>query len=483
MSKNHITRLHWKLFFPLVGLLWLVIGITIPYFVAHEKHRLSYNLGNRLINVNNTVIEAYNKGADLQKTVDFIKLFTYQTTLDPLHLTVYDNNGNVIADNQEPTILIHDNKGKIIQAFRQSWNNRDTTYLHDMELEGAKFMVSSGTSSDGMIHTFAALPYKGEVKEFLSVDSMVWVVVLALGVLSFILAYFGSKAICRNVYALRDFAEMISSNNLPDDIEAWHFSKDELGEVSKRLLLLYREKIKAEQEKYAHERQIGINVSHELNTPVAIIKGYLDTILMDNDIPEEQKRIFITRASDNTDRLAELINDLNSVMRLQENKTSIPCRQFDFHNLAVRLADDVKHNHMAGNMDIVIDIPDNCLVYGNENLIVNALLNLIKNSAQHSSGSIISIRYLSNENGYSSFSFSDNGIGVDDQHLDRLFDLFYRVDSGRTRKSGGSGLGLSLVSRIFIAMNGSITAQNADKGGLEFIFTIPDDKKDDSPEL
>ena len=142
MSKNHITRLHWKLFFPLVGLLWLVIGITIPYFVAHEKHRLSYNLGNRLINVNNTVIEAYNKGADLQKTVDFIKLFTYQTTLDPLHLTVYDNNGNVIADNQEPTILIHDNKGKIIQAFRQSWNNRDTTYLHDMELEGAKFMVS-----------------------------------------------------------------------------------------------------------------------------------------------------------------------------------------------------------------------------------------------------------------------------------------------------------------------------------------------------
>ena len=96
MSNNHVTRLHWKLFFPLVGLLWVVIGITIIYFVTHERQRLSYNLGNRLVNVNSTIIDAYEESDDLQKTVDFIKLFTNQTTLDPLHLTVYDNNGNII---------------------------------------------------------------------------------------------------------------------------------------------------------------------------------------------------------------------------------------------------------------------------------------------------------------------------------------------------------------------------------------------------
>lgn len=320
MTKKRISRLHWKLFFPLVGLLWVVIGITILYFVTHERQRLSHNLGNRLVNVNTTVIDAYNKGADLQKTVDFIKLFTNQTTLDPLHLTVYDDNGNIIADNQAATIPIHGESGQLLPDFEKSWAKRDTTSLHDMTMFGSKYMISSATSEDGTIHTFAALPYKGEVKEFLSTDSVVWIVVLGLGVLSFILAYFSSKAICRNVYALRDFAEMVSSNNIPEDIESWSFSKDELGEVSKRLLLLYKDKMKAEHEKILHERQIGINVSHELNTPVAIIKGYLDTILSDDSISDEQKRKCIIRASDNIDRLAELIEDLNSVMRIQEKR-------------------------------------------------------------------------------------------------------------------------------------------------------------------
>ena len=74
MSRQHILRLHWKLFFPLVGLLWLIIGITIFYFVSHEKQRQKENLENRLLNVNNTVVGAYERGVDLQKTVDFIQI-------------------------------------------------------------------------------------------------------------------------------------------------------------------------------------------------------------------------------------------------------------------------------------------------------------------------------------------------------------------------------------------------------------------------
>lgn len=473
MAHTGISRLHWKLFFPLVGLLWVVIGITILYFVTHERQRLSHNLGNRLVNVNTTVIDAYNKGADLQKTVDFIKLFTNQTTLDPLHLTVYDCDGNIIADNQAPTIPIHGESGQLLPDFEKSWAKKDTTSLHDMMMFGSKYMISSATSEDGAIHTFAALPYKGEVIEFLSIDSVVWIVVLGLGILSFILAYFSSKAICRNVYALRDFAEMVSSNNIPEDIESWRFSKDELGEVSKRLLLLYKDKMKAEHEKIMHERQIGINISHELNTPVAIIKGYLDTILSDDSISDEQKKKFIIRASDNIDRLAELIEDLNSAMRIQEKKAVILTRTFDVHCVVEKLFDDVKHNHRVGNMSLEMDIPSGLSVKGNEALLNNALLNLITNSVKHSGGTLISIKYIDEEDDCLVFSFSDDGIGVKKEHLGRLFDLFYRVDSGRSRKNGGSGLGLSLVKRIFTAMNGDIMVQNLDSGGLEFIFRLP----------
>ncbi len=326
---------------------------------------------------------------------------------------------------------------------------------------------------DGSIHSFAALPYQGEVREFLSVDSMVWVVVIALGILSSVMAYLGSRAVCRNVYSLRDFAEMISSNNLPDDIESWRFSKDELGEVSKRLLLLYREKIKAEHEKTLHERQIGINVSHELNTPVAIIKGYLDTIVADPELPEPQKELFIQRAKDNADRLAGLVGALESVMRLQESGQPVECRAIDFHDLAMKLADDVAHNHVAGDMTFEVDVPSGCMVCANPTLLTNALLNLVRNAAQHSGGSRIFLRRVGDDNGYALFAFSDNGSGVDSEHLERLFDLFYRVDRGRARKKGGAGLGLPLVKRIFRAMGGDIAADGSAGCGLTFVFRLP----------
>lgn len=74
------------------------------YFVRHEEQRLKANLENRLLNVNNTVIEAYEHGADLQNTVDFIKLFTNRTTLDPLRITVYDDKDSLVADNPQTTI-------------------------------------------------------------------------------------------------------------------------------------------------------------------------------------------------------------------------------------------------------------------------------------------------------------------------------------------------------------------------------------------
>jgi len=473
MAARHVMRLHWKLFFPLIGLLWLIIGITIFYFMTHEQQRLKYNLGNRLLNVNSTVIEAYENGADLQKTVDFIKLFTNKTTLDPLRITVYNAQGEMIADNNETTINIFDNNGNMIPEFMNLWENLDGVYIYDMDLGLDKFMVCSKTSPDRKIHSFAALPYDEEVLKFFGIDPMVWIVVLGLGILSSSLVYLGTRAICRNVYALRDFAEAISSNQLPDNVNSWNFSNDELGDVSRKLLLLYQEKLHAEYEKTNHERQIGMNISHELNTPISIIKGYLDTVLTNPDMPEGVKNNFLVRAQQGTDRLIRLIKDINMVMRLQDTQKELECEVIRVHDIAEKLAEYINQDDIAGGMKFDYHIPDNCLVIGHEPLLINALLNLTYNASRHSEGTLIALTWLREENGFEVFSFSDNGVGVAEEHLERLFDMFYRADSGRSRKKGGSGLGLPLVNSIITAMGGSIFAKNADTGGLEFIFTLP----------
>ena len=353
------------------------------------------------------------------------------------------------------------------------WDTSGNATVHDMAYDDCKSMISSKTSADGLIHSFAALPYQGEVLAFLSIDPMVWILVVVLGIISSVLAYFGVRAICRNVYALRDFAQAISSDRLPDNIDSSHFSKDELGDVSRNLLTLYRDKIHAEHEKMHHERQIGLNISHELNTPVGIIKGYLDSVLNDDSMPEPLKHRLLVRAQQNTDRLANLVNDVSMVMRLQENASVSGCKTLNFHDMAAQLGDDIVQGHIAENMTFEYDVPEQCYVTGHESLLTNALLNLAYNAAQHSGGTKMSLCWLRQENGKHVFMFADNGNGVEGEHLNRLFDMFYRIDSGRSRKNGGSGLGLPLVHRIITAMGGEITVWNADSGGLKFIFSLP----------
>ena len=433
---------------------------------------MKYNLENRLVNVNNTVIEAYENGNDLQKTVDFIHLFTGNTTLDPLRITVYDNKGVMIADNPEATILVYDAAGNMLPEFKRLGGGGANASVSDLSIDGNKLMVSTKRSADGLVSSFAALPYKGEVIDFLSIDPMVWIVVIILGILSSALAYWGVRVVCKNVYALRNLAQAISTDQLPDDADTWEFSDDELGDVSRKLLTLYRDKIHAEREKMHHERQIGMNVSHELNTPVGIIKGYLDTVLADDNMPDALKRKFLVRAQQNTDRLANLVSDVSMVMRLQEGG-AIDYGIINFRDMTAQIAEDIAQGHIADNMTFICDIPEDCLIKGHESLLTNALFNLIYNAAQYSGGTRISLLWKGENDGMHRFEFADNGCGVDDEHLDRLFDLFYRVDTGRARKNGGAGLGLPLVHRIITAMGGDITVEDAPGGGLRFTFTLP----------
>lgn len=441
--------------------------------MSHEKQRQKENLENRLLNVNNTVIDAYERGVDLQNTVDFIRLFTNNTTLAPLRITVYDNEGKMIADNPEATISLYGSDGKMNPDLQSIWNNSGNATVQDMAYDDCMSMVSSKSSSDGKIHSLAALPYQGEVLAFLNTDPMVWLLVIVLGIISSVVAYVGVKAICRNVYMLRDFAQAISTDHLPDDIDSWHFSKDELGDVSRNLLTLYREKIHAEQEKMHHERQISMNISHELNTPVGIIKGYIDSVLGDRSMPEPLREKLLMRAQKNIDRLATLVNDVGMVMRLQGDAVVRGCTALNFHVLAAQIGEDVVQGHIADEMEFSYDVPEDCYVKGHESLLTNAMLNLAYNAAQHSGGTKMWLRWLRCEAGRHFFEFADNGNGVDEEHVDRLFDLFYRVDSGRSRKSGGSGLGLPVVHKIISMMGGGIRVENVETGGLRFIFSLP----------
>ena len=158
--------------------------------------------------------------------------------------------------------------------------------------------------------------------------------------------------------------------------------------------------------------------------------------------------------------------------RLDESGSTISMREVDFHSLIFSLADDVTKSGILKDMDFRFNIPIDCKVMGNEDLLISVIQNLIKNACAYSQGTQMGVELLGRNERYYTFSFFDNGVGVSKEHMEHLFERFYRVDSGRSRKAGGTGLGLPIVKSCINTMGGSVSVRNRRGGGLEFIFTL-----------
>ena len=149
---------------------------------------------------------------------------------------------------------------------------------------------------------------------------------------------------------------------------------------------------RANEEKARIKRQVANNLNHELKTPVGIIKGYLDTIISDPGMPDELRINFLKKTQAHTDRLAELLRDVSTITRLDEGASQVELTDFDFHDLAYNLANDLEISHLNGNMDFDYDIPFDCYIKANYTLVSAALLNLVKNAAAYSKGTEITLK-------------------------------------------------------------------------------------------
>ena len=221
------------------------------------------------------------------------------------------------------------------------------------------------------------------------------------------------------------------------------------------------------------QKELVADVSHELKTPITSIMGYADTLL-EGGYDEETQTKFLNVIASESRRMARLVTDLLTLSRYDSNKKKTRKETFDLGDLVKRcqekLAIEIKKKGHKVTSFVTADVPP---VYADKDDIERVVLNILTNSIKYTpdNGEIkIYVGFVYND---SYIKIFDNGIGIPEDDLSRIFERFYRVDKARTREMGGTGLGLSIAKEILDKNGGSIDIKSKVGEGTEVVIRIP----------
>ncbi len=486
---KHQLSYQWRLFLPLATILCIVFGLIIYYQYKREADYRAQIFGSELEMIDNRILNAYDEDVNLRTFLNFIQKFFKGSVFEGVRVSVYfdgqlqyslgtpipiDNDGLTLRGYGLDNSPTEGSERKII-AGRTVGSDED----------GNRYLFSKTKSSDGRVTVRTAMPYSDNVHDAIDVDTTVWLVIIGCLLTTLLVTYYFTSILSRNVVLLKDFAYRATTGGRFTGEDK--FPRNELGEISREIIKLYRERLKAMElikkerkiainaieEKVKITRQLTNNINHEIKTPVGIIRGYLESIIADPEMDTATRNRFLDRMLMNVERLTDLLNDVSTMTRLENGADMIAVEKIDMLDLVYQIESDLPANNLSGTLEFSFDIPFECNVSGNYNLIQGMICGLIRNAALHSGGTEIGLRMISENKRFYVFSFYDNGNGVSSEHIPHLFERFYRVDTGRSRKMGGTGLGLPIVKSTIISLGGTISVHNRSTGGLEFIFTLP----------
>ncbi len=216
------------------------------------------------------------------------------------------------------------------------------------------------------------------------------------------------------------------------------------------------------------------NVSHELKTPIFNIQGYILTLLDGGMEDISVNKLYLKRAEKSINRLISIVDDLDSIARLESGEFKLKMEPFNLVRVVEEVMEDHEMHAKQRNIKVGFDgnYSKSIKVIGDKKRLIEVINNLINNSIKYGRpGGKTTIGFM--DTGEKILvDITDNGIGIDEKNLPRIFERFYRIDKSRSRESGGTGLGLSIVKHTIQAHNQTITVRSKANKGTTFIFSL-----------
>ena len=467
---------HKRLFLMLFAFSWTIILCFISFQYLREKQYKSEFLNTQLQLYNSHFVRAIENGASPDEYIA-----SQESPFDELRISIIAHSGAVVYDN--------------MLSLDSLDNHRYRPEVAGALEKGAAYHIGRLSASDGREYFYSAtrgeeivvrtaIPYSASLHELLRADWTFLGIMMAVCLAMSVLAFLGTRRLGKNIERLNRFAEKAEKGEPFDDDKM--FPNDELGSISNHIVQLYEQwqqtikdrdiaheaALHEEQEKIRIKRQLTNNINHELKTAVASMQVCLETLLSGINLSEEKRLELIERCYTNNERLRRLLSEASLITRMEDGSQLIDKESVVVNNIIDEIAGELEIMPEEERFGFHVDFNEPVIVGGNPSLIVSIFRNLTENAIAYSGGKNIYISLIENNENLCRIRFEDDGCGVDDKHLSRLFERFYRVDKGRSRQIGGTGLGLAIVKHAVQFHGGSIIVSNRPGGGLRFDFFL-----------
>ncbi|MDE6098201.1 MAG: HAMP domain-containing histidine kinase [Muribaculaceae bacterium] len=462
--------------------LWLLTYsiIMVTCFVAfqykREKDFKAAEMDAQLQLINRYLLQKLYSGCNLSEISA-----AHISPFENLRISVFSENGNILYDNTAAHNgpVNHSDRLEITQAMN---NTAGYAVRRHSESTGEYYFYSALKGNGFIVRT--AVPYSISLDSLLKADyGFLWAMG-AITALMCLLGYFATRRIGLTVSRLNRFADDVENGKVVSDSAP--FPHDELGDIAGHIIRLYarlqqsnierdiqhRAATHEQKEKERIKKQLTNNINHELKTPLASVKLCIETLVEHKHLTDQQREQIMQRCLANISRLEHLLSDISLITRMDDGGSAITTSDINLSDIINEVVDEKIHAASANGISITHNFTQPLPMTGNAALLESVFNNLIDNAVAYSGGSAINIRLVSADSQSIYIDFSDNGSGIPPEHLERIFERFYRIDKGRSRAMGGTGLGLSIVKNAVIFHGGDITVANARNGGLKFSIRL-----------